>query len=1109
MAGPTTAAPEWLRLQRKIFSRWANQKLWMTKHIKVDDIVEACQTDPTVLLHLVEVLTEKPYTGKPIKLGKMRVQLVAAANEVLNYIYASGVQMKIKTSAEDLINGDEKNVLALVFSILLKFMKIGDDEDGPQLSAKDALLMWVQNKTAGYEGVSVTNFTTSFHSGLALCALIHKFRPQLVDYASLKKDDKLGNLKIAMDAAEKYFGLEQYLTPQDVLKLDECGMLVYVSEYFYGIAEQRKIDQAARRIQKVVKFTKTTDAMRAEFADESAKFLERLKKVEAVLEDRTIDNTMAGAKRKLEEFYKYKTEDKNVIMGYQLNLESLYNNLSMLLVQNKRPEFVPPAGLSLKDIEASMLHLEQVEQERKVALHAELNRQIRLVKLDEHHQSLSAKLEAYAAQKLEYLAHCHEHIESIGAAQFALKALGAFDKESSAIRASQVEALLRLGAELAQEHYERTEEVQTREAAIVAHFDTEMAGESAAKRPILDDHLARELFKEELRLKGVQHSDRYKKLHAWCQEKEAYLAAREDISSISDAQLHLRLLDAFDAEFQEQQPHAVEPLKALGQEILNAEYKTEYSAYTYDQADELREHELTIDDHWTNLAAAAAEKRRWLDDSLAREQFKEELRMQASQHHDRYEKLSAWCQEKEAYLAVREEIGCVADAQMHLRLLDAYDAEQGENEESAVAPFKDLGQRILGAEYKTDLSEYRYHLPDDITTEEANIDQYWAKLSGLSGEKRQYLDTCLAREQRKEELRVAFAEAADDFTRFANSSAESLELALFGFTLEEVEKYAEELQASTATITASLAEKKDVYTRVWADIEAMGFNDNPYTTLTVADLAASEAALTAALEGRQQRYDAELARQRANDALCLQFAQVADPLAQWVLATKDTITRSKDKLRDQLAFVEGKIASVETDGAALPNIVALQAQMDEAGITNNRHTLLTAKDCEVLWAQYTQFLDKKKKMLETEIENEELRGITAEQMAEIESNFKQFDKDAKGKLDQKQLKACLYSLGEEVLQSEIQKVFAEYAPGADGIDMAGFKRYMIHLLGDTDSKDDVLAGWALIAKGEPVVTLERLELTVPAEVTEYIQQTAPQKDSGYDYTAWTEDVFSR
>ena len=976
------AAPEWLRLQRKIFSRWVNQKLWMSQHIKVDDIVEACQKDPTVLLHLVEVLTEKPYTGKPIKLGKMRVQLVAAANEVLNFIYGSGVQMKIKTSAEDLIDGDEKNVLALVFSILLKFMRIGDEEDGPQLSAKDALLMWVQTKTAGYEGVSVTNFTTSFHSGLALCALIHKFRPQLIDYASLKKDDKLGNLKVAMDAAEKYFGLEQYLTPQDVLKLDECGMLVYVSEYFYGIAEQRKIDQAARRIHKVVKFTKTTDAMRAEFAEQSQQFLERLKKVEAVLEDRTIDNTMAGARRKLDEFYKYKAEDKNVIMGLQLNLEALYNNLSMLLVQNKRPEFVPPAGLSLKDIEASMQHLEQVEQERKVALHAELNRQIRLVKLDEHHSSRSAKLEAYAAQKLEYLAHCAEGIESIGAAQFALKALDTFDKESAAIRATQVAALLALGAELAQEHYERIADVQAREASIVAHFDTEMAGESRAKRPVLDDHLARELFKEELRLKGVQHGDRYRKLTAWCAEKEAYLAVREDVGSVADAQMHLRLLDAYDAEFAEQQPHAVEPLKALGRDILAAEYKTQYS-------------------------------------------------------------------------------------------------------------------------------EYRYHLAAELQEHEAAVDQYWAKLAGLSAEKRQYLDQCLAREQRKEELRVAFAEAADDFTRFAGSSAEAAEVALFGFTLEEVEAYAAQLAESTAATNATLAEKKAAYTRVWDEMQAMSFSDNPYTTLTVDDLAATEAALAAALDSRQQRYDAELARQRANDELCKQFAAVADPLARWVLDTKDTITRSKDKLRDQLAFVDAKIASADADGAALATIAELQARMDEAGITNNRHTLLTAKDCDVLWEQYKQFLAKKKEMLQTEIENDELRGLTPEQMAEIEANYKQFDKDADNLIDQKELKACLYSLGEEVPTAEVKKIFAEYADGKPGVDMAGFKRYMVHLLGDTDSKEDVLAGWQLIARGEPVVKTDRLELTVPAEVTEYIQQTAPQKDGGYDYTAWTEDVFSR
>ena len=121
--------PEWLRLQRKIFSRWVNQKLWMSRHIRVEDVVTSVQEDPTVLLQLVEVLTDKTFPIKKAR-SNMRVVKINTANDVLKVIYGEGIQMKIKTSAEDLIDGDEKNVLALVFSILLKFMKIGDDEDG-------------------------------------------------------------------------------------------------------------------------------------------------------------------------------------------------------------------------------------------------------------------------------------------------------------------------------------------------------------------------------------------------------------------------------------------------------------------------------------------------------------------------------------------------------------------------------------------------------------------------------------------------------------------------------------------------------------------------------------------------------------------------------------------------------------------------------------------------------------------------------------------------------------------------------------------------------------------------------------------------------------------
>lgn len=73
----------------------------------------------------------------------------------------------------------------------------------------------------------------------------------------------------------------------------------------------------------------TNEKLKVEFNSTASKYKVRLTKVEAVLEDRVVNNTMAGAREKIEEFYKYKTDNKNVLLGDQLHLEGLYNNLAM------------------------------------------------------------------------------------------------------------------------------------------------------------------------------------------------------------------------------------------------------------------------------------------------------------------------------------------------------------------------------------------------------------------------------------------------------------------------------------------------------------------------------------------------------------------------------------------------------------------------------------------------------------------------------------------------------------------------------------------------------------------------------------------------------------
>lgn len=80
-----------------------------------------------------------------------------------------------------------------------------------ELSARDGLLLWCQRKTAPYNNVNVQNFHNSWKDGLAFCALIHRHRPDLLDYSQLHKGDPIHNLNLAFDIAEKHLDIPRML----------------------------------------------------------------------------------------------------------------------------------------------------------------------------------------------------------------------------------------------------------------------------------------------------------------------------------------------------------------------------------------------------------------------------------------------------------------------------------------------------------------------------------------------------------------------------------------------------------------------------------------------------------------------------------------------------------------------------------------------------------------------------------------------------------------------------------------------------------------------------------------------------------------------------------
>ncbi|NXJ27858.1 MICA2 monooxygenase, partial [Dicrurus megarhynchus] len=97
------------------------------------------------------------------------------------------------------------------------------------------LLTWCQKQTEGYRNVNVTDLTTSWKSGLALCAIIHRFRPDLIDFDSLNEEDVVRNNQLAFDVAEQEFGIPPVTTGQELGSSgepDKLSMVLYLSKFY-------------------------------------------------------------------------------------------------------------------------------------------------------------------------------------------------------------------------------------------------------------------------------------------------------------------------------------------------------------------------------------------------------------------------------------------------------------------------------------------------------------------------------------------------------------------------------------------------------------------------------------------------------------------------------------------------------------------------------------------------------------------------------------------------------------------------------------------------------------------------------------------------------------
>jgi hypothetical protein len=380
------------------------------------------------------------------------------------------------------------------------------------------------------------------------------------------------------------------------------------------------------------------------------------------------------------------------------------------------------------------------------------------------------------------------------------------------------------------------------------------------------------------------------------------------------------------------------------------------------------------------------------------------------------------------------------------------------------------------------------------------------------------LDADLKRELYKEELRLSFANVARDFHRYASELIRDCGDNNFGFTLQEVTAYADTLKKEEKSALEFSAKKQGEYEKLNKELTKLEVTENVYTKHTPETLNKTQEELKASLQTRNETYAKELKRFQDNDALCRNFATRAETFEKKRKSAKDTIANSQAALEKQLEEVVSALEESKKDDS-LEQIRGIQKQIDDAKVTNNPHTVLSIPDLEVGTKQFDLFLTTKQSVLEKDIEHKNLRGISKELHAEIDRQFKQFDKDGSGKLDKSEFKACLYSLGEEMGKRQVQAIIDKYSGQENGtqITVGQFKEFMINYYGVNDTKGVIIDAFKDIAAGDEKnisllnIVPRRMEVFTDADL-QFFKDSAPKTEGrgeSWVYPPFVEEVFAR
>ncbi|XP_060781042.1 alpha-actinin-1 isoform X3 [Neoarius graeffei] len=507
-----------------------------------------------------------------------------------------------------------------------------------------------------------------------------------------------------------------------------------------------------------------------------------------------------------------------------------------------------------------------------------------------------------------------------------------------------------------------------------------------------------------------------------------------------------------------------------------------------------------ISNAWGGLEGAEKGYEEWLLNEIRRlerlDHLAEKFRQKAAIHE-------AWTEGKEAMLNQKDyETASLSEIKALLKKHEAF--------ESDLAAHQDRVEQI--AAIAQELNELDYYDSPSVNARCQKICDQWDALGALTQKRSEALQKTEKLLETIDQLYLEFAKRAAPFNNWMEGAMEDLQDTFIVHTIEEIQGLSTAHEQFKATLPEADKERQailGIHNEITKIVQTYHVNiagTNPYTTINPQEINTKWERVRQLVPQRDQALIEEHARQQNNERLRRQFANQANVIGPWIQTKMEEIGRISIEmhgtLEDQLNHLRQYEKSIVNYKPKIDQLEGDHQQIQEALIFDNKHTNYTMEHIRVGWEQLLTTIARTINEIENQILTRDAKGISQEQLSEFRASFNHFDRDHSGTLGAEEFRACLISLGFDIGndaqgEAEFARIMSIVDPNRLGVvTFQAFIDFMSRETADTDTADQVMASFKVLAGDKNYITAEELRRELPPDQAEYcISRMAPYRGS--------------